>query len=212
MAEESLTDLRVITEFSRAGLFSDVKDYAMPFLAEIDNSLAELGMGTGEQSTDASSFSVPEGLFPKSKLADTLPRADLGISALVVGVTLFLGTSVGSWAVQKLCDEYYNAKVRPALVGLVRRWRKDKHSRGKPPPVAVFDHWFDVDQVLVRVALWLDGQVDKSDPTKHITEALRSAQDYIKNNGVTRPVMVYRVRNGELSAPSLYDQVPRKNG
>jgi hypothetical protein len=165
---------------------------------------------SGEQSTDALSFSAPKGLFPKSKLEDRFPRADLVISALVVGIILFLGTSVGSWVVGKLCDEYYNAKLRPALVGLVRRWRKDKYSRGKHSPVAISDHWFDVDQVLVRVALPLDGEVDgESDPTKHITEALRSAQGFVNNNRVTHPVIVYRVRHGQLSAPTLCDQAPR---
>jgi hypothetical protein len=60
------------------------------------------------------------------------------------------------------------------------------------------------------VALSLDGEVDgESDPTKHITEALWSAQGFVKDNRETHPVMVYRVRHGQLSAPTLCDQAPR---
>ena len=206
MADKSLTDIKIdVIEFAR-GRTSMHDELATPFFGDFEKQGADLKFtGTLE------GFSVPDDISSAYRARNGGRPAVWGVGELIA-LVLFLGASIGSWAVGKVCDELYANKVRPALKALKDRlsnlWSNEDGTLFQQHTFQ-FGVWYDVDRVFVLVIAEYNTPKELDVIDDLIPRAHRAAFAWIEKNGVSHPVMVYRIRQGALSdQPSLLDSVP----
>lgn len=201
---EDLSSIETAMWVSGAGRLRARQEIEKPFLDAFAEHAVEAGL---EIPAHGPAGSVPEFASPSVSLEDRLPKLDFGLSAFAVGALIFIGSTVGQWVVGRLCDHVYDDKLKPAFRELRRRARAEQEQNGGSA-VLHLDHWFDVDQVLIRIEIDLATGDDDDGDLELIREVLRRARAWIESNGITKPVMVYRISRGEISAPRLLDKVP----
>jgi hypothetical protein len=183
----------------QSGSVSFAGKLSMPFLEESILGLIEDGFSEEPE--------IPVGLIDAQKSG---PTAVFGVDdAIVVGIAIFLGTAMGQWAVGRICDEIWDKRVGPAFRKLLRRRKQGKGLAEKPLTFS-FGAWFDTDTVFVQVIATLQKGESAEGIETLVPEAFRRAQAWLEQHGVQQPVLIYRVRNGELSSfPTLASSVPR---
>jgi hypothetical protein len=182
---------------------SFLSDIAQPFSNDVFEQLASLDVG---ESLDE--FDVPPDLFPPSRG----PTNMAGLNLLMVGVVHFVGTSVGSWAVGKVCDEIFDAKIRPALVRLrMKLTKKERWQPTKERPLNFrFGVWYDVDKVYIDVRAEATSLTELEQLEGLVPQAHKSALPWIEHNGISKRVLTFHIRHGELGAyPTLSDSAER---
>ena len=114
----------------------------MPFIKDAQSALTPAGFGDS-----LIGLHVPPGLLPRGGQPVT---AIVGPAELLLGISIFLATSIGSWAVGKVCDEILDKKIGPSFRELKKRYVQT--GPNPPPPIKFeFSVWYDVDEVYVRV-------------------------------------------------------------
>ncbi len=196
-------DIHKQVMFSHAGPNHELQKIVKPFMNEVYEGLEEEGF----KSEDLRDFNIPGNLLPAPEF-HTGPRGDFGASALVIGVSVFLGTTIGAWAVEKVCDEVYDVKIRPAFRNLLTNWGKSKNKQ-HPATTIRFSIWYDVDQIMVNVVAEGSSKEELKQASELIPEAHKAALSWLENHGIQKKVLTYRIRQGQLSKfPELSDTVP----
>jgi len=197
--ERSLKDLSpALTSWQSGQLFFTGK-LSMPFLRESVHGLIQDGFSEEPE--------IPAGLINTQESA---PTGIFGVDdAIVVGIAVFLATSMGQWAVGRVCDDIWDKRVKPAFRKLLKRRKQEKGLAERPLTVS-FGAWFDTDGVFVQVIATLKKGESAEGIETLIPEAFRRAHAWLEQHGVQQPVLIYRVRNGELSSfPTLASSVPQ---
>jgi hypothetical protein len=175
------------------------EELSLPFLFEAVSGLIEDGFEEQSQ--------LPIDVISPQR---TQPTAIFGVDDVaLIGIAAFMGTSVGSWSIGRVCDDLWDKKIKPAVRNLYRR-RKKNGLDGQGVTLS-FGVWFDVDQVFVQVIAALEPGQDSKAVEDLVPEAFRRAETWIKEHGVQAPVLVYRIRSGEVSSvPTLAQEVPKQ--
>src|SRR5215203_5779854 len=101
---------------------------------------------------------------------------DFVVLPLVATVSIFLGTSVGAWAVEKVCDELYEAKNTPCIQELAPQLREKRKRKRENSLIIVQSRvWYDVDQVMVNVVVIADSEEELEQAEPLIPEAHKKA-------------------------------------
>jgi hypothetical protein len=163
----------------------------MPFVTDSDEVLKEIGFVD-----TIAGFTTPNELLPGRSREIT---ADLGASGAFIGLMIFLGSSVGSWAIGKACDGLFESKLRPVLARLtekIRSVRAQKRSLGVPFQFRCAT-WYEHDQLLVQVT------VEISDPAvgRYLVLAQQMAASWVQEHGAAVQLLAYRVEGGQLEGP-----------
>jgi hypothetical protein len=111
-------------------------------------------------------------------------------------------------AIEKVCDEVYEVRIRPALKNLITNWGKSKNKQN-PNTTIRLSIWYDVDQIMVNVVAEGSSKEDLERASDLIPEAHRSALSWLESHGVQKKVLTYHIRQGQLSKfPELSDTMP----
>lgn len=133
------------------------------------------------------------------------PTAVLGIDDAIVGISLFIATGVGQWAIGKICDELWERRFRDPLARMLKRRRTEGYA-DKSMGV-LFGVWYDTDGVYIGAVATLTA--DGENEVELIPEAQRRGLEWIETHGATKPVVIFPIRNGELArVPTLMDSIP----
>jgi hypothetical protein len=205
-SERGLSEVPRAFSLTWGGKNHPVQELARPFLDELEGELTgAAGFQLLRQSFD--DFHIPDEIFGLRK-RDKGPTAVIDGITLVVGLSVFLGTSIGGWAVSRVCDDVFDAKVRPALARLFQKQQQDKILRRRELIVR-FGAWYDTDGIFVEVIAAIGPEDDRDRVEELLPEAHRRALVWIEQHGITKPVLTYRVRHGDLSKfPHLGDAIP----
>ena len=188
--------------FSSWGRNNHVQEYVLPFVRDVADGLHEAGLA--DLGKSGLRLSVPNELLGGG--TRTSPTAVIDPWTVFVGVSLFLGATVGDWALGKMLDEIYEAKIRPALKKLLTRTRAQKDGPGL---VFTIGTWFDVDEVYVEVVVETgpeDEDIDGYDDL--VKQAWLQARDWVQSHGVTHRYMQYRIRQGKVSSVPKLSETP----
>jgi hypothetical protein len=195
---------RSLDSIEKAVLYSFSGSQSSLLRAFIDDVGPRLSAAGFRDSLDA--FHIPSGVLPRRRKARY--RAAGGPVELLIGVSLFIGASIGSWAVKKVCDEVFEKKIRPGYLKLKARFSK-KGTIAIPRPLKFqLGIWYDVDQVYVQVIVEVSTPEEFDCAEQLILAAQKAALNWVEVHGVTQRVITYRVKHGEMSQyPALSDTV-----
>jgi hypothetical protein len=172
------------------------------FWAELECSIDNGGYSFVDEVS--SGLNVPDNLV--EKLSGPRFTNALGVDDLVVAFQLFLATPVGQWAVDKVCDGIYDGMLLPALRKLFGK-RKDA-GFATTAFTFVSGVWYDTTGVYIGAAAEVSG-LDEERLGELLKKAQRQGLDWLSDHGIAKPVLLYEIREGELSIePRLLDSVP----
>ncbi len=184
-------DERKAVQFAAHGNSTFLEDVALPFSQDVSAQLRESGF---EDSLDG--FQVPADLFPPRRG----PTNVFGVETLLLGVTIYLGGKIGGWAVGGICDEIFNAKIKPALgrltkvfQGTEQRWSPES---GRPLRVQ-FGVWYNPDQLYVDVVAEVESLDEFENLARLIPQAHEAALSWIQVHGAQERVLTLRMRGGK---------------
>lgn len=151
------------------------------------------------------SLNLPPTLLSKSRNME--PTMAVGVDDAIVILSLFIATSVGQWAVGKVCDELWERKFRKPFARMLKR-RRSEGFASKPMTVS-FGVWYDTDGVYIGATATVTADDWDNRLADLIPEAQRRGQEWVETHGVTKPVVEFPIRDGELAAdPTLLDSIP----
>lgn len=194
--------------FRFQGSASDFRNTAGPFFEGAEHKLRKMGFVDASEwlASSATSTNAP---FELAKRTQTF-RADIGLSGVVVGIIVFLGSTVGSWAVSKVCDEIYEKGIRPHLRATLKRLAKKRQGPPHRGLVFQFGVWFAADNVYVQVIMEIDPVEDGEKLQALIPQAFVYAREWLDKHGVTHRFVTYRISGGQLSStPQLSHTLPK---
>ena len=172
-------DLREIIKgigFGWRGTSSFANGIAMPIIDAVANDLRALGLA---KALDDPEFPPDE---PPSRMQ---PRADAFVVPSLVAISLFVGGSIGSWAIGKMLDEVWSAHIGPAL----KRWRTSGQSDGKFHFDTPFEFrlgcYFADDDLRVTVTSVVASEKDLEEVERLLPEAERQALEWVQRNGIS---------------------------
>jgi hypothetical protein len=191
-------------QLSCGGRYSEIGRVALPFAEDVEAALKSAGFTDLD---DTRGLRLPPGLLGSA--APAVPSATLDqVRDLVIQISLFIGSGLGTWAVEKVADEIYEGKVRPTLKKMFTRRRRSKELNSSPMTV-LFGSWYDTDGVYIGVIADLAPREDPKSIMDLLPEAQRRGLGWISQHGITKPAVIYRIRHGELSnVPTLSDVIP----
>ena len=152
---------------------------------------------------DASNWEYSRDLMKNKQTLyiDTRPTADAGtISGVVFGVSLF----VSAWTGGKILDEFYDSKLRPAIVQLLSKmFKRSKFPQGKGIEYQQLVTFEDLGlTVVIRLLLKDENEIEES--LKLFLPVHRSAAEWIEENGRKAPIHCYIVENGKSNIEPLF--------
>ena len=183
-----------------------IDEVAMPFLTEVSEALKGVGLEEGEAGFDVSAEILPASGPSRPRMA-VEPA-----TALIIGVSVFLGTAIGSWAVSKVCDAVLDHAVKPALKRLRARMRRNKKIITPSSPLRMrIGVWYDVDRLYVLVIAEVTASAELAKVESLVPRAHDLALDWVKTHGITGQTLTYRVRHGELGRyPCISRSTPER--
>jgi len=186
---------------SAGGMLFAQNEIVMPFLHDAASKLKALGF-TG----DDKAFDLPQDVF-KGLHSSKDPQAFIEPITFLMGISIFLGTPIGVWAVNKVCDEVYNNAIRPAFQSAwASFFKRNKGGKKKQeqmllvsPVRFTFGVWYDVDKIYIRVIAEIEKaeELEKIQPL--VAEAHKAGLQWIETKGITHPILTYYIRHGQLS-------------
>ncbi|HEY5052364.1 MAG TPA: hypothetical protein VII45_03030 [Solirubrobacterales bacterium] len=134
------------------------------------------------------------------------PTAVFGADDAIVAISLFIAAAVGQWAIGKICDWLWERKFREPLTEMLERRRREGYA-DKPMTVS-FGVWYDTDAVYIGAVASLGANEGDDHLADLIPEAQRRGLAWVEAHGITKPVVIFPIRNGELaSVPTLSDSI-----
>ena len=194
--------------FRFQGSASDYRNIAGPFVEGAEHRLRTMGFVDASEwlASSATNTNPP---FELAKRTQTF-RADIGLSGVAVGIVIFLGSTVGSWAVSKVCDEIYEKGIRPHLRATLKRLTKKRQETPHRSLAFQFGVWFAADNVYVQVIMEIDPGEDSEKLQALIPQAFVYARQWLDDHGVTHRFVTYRISGGQLSStPQLSHTIPK---
>jgi hypothetical protein len=150
------------------------------------------------------SLHLPPTMAPAS--GEISPTAVIGADDAIVAVSLYIAATVGQWAVGKICDILWERQFRNPLVKMLKRRREEGFA--DKPMIVSFGVWYDTDGVYIGATTTLTGGEDEDRLADLIPEAQRRGLEWIEAHGITKPAVVFPIRNGEVAGvPTLSDSV-----
>jgi hypothetical protein len=134
------------------------------------------------------------------------PKLEAGIIPLAMGFGIFVGASIGSWAVGKVCDDLWD-KTRNAFRDLRKKFKGNSDNSGGATRIQFsLEVHYANDSLSVIVEGIADTPTELDEIEQLIPEAQMRALSWITQHGITAEVMRYTIRNGELGEfPKLSD-------
>lgn len=192
MTDTSLSDIvKGFTAGYNANV-SFVKTIYDPFVDDIKQSFQEAGL--------ENALSNPQKIPNLTNPKNTKPSANWVVAPFIVGTTIFLATTIGSWAVNKLTDELYDARIRPALLKMAERYRQQYEAKGYDYDLDFdFRVYYETDELEVVVKAKAASAKEIETIVELIPEAEKAALAWVKEHGITSNRLTYRIKNGQLS-------------
>lgn len=191
MAKKRLQQLLDGITMSFTGPTDFADGYALPLVQGIGEGVRKAGL--------ARALDEPI-LPPHAKRLRTHVKMDAAITTAIIGLAVFLGSSLGSWAVSRVCDELWDNRIRPVL----SRFRRSKLKRSATPFWLEFSVYYAHDDVTVTVRALVASNRDLLAAERLVPAAERKALAFLAANGIDCRELIYTLRDRQLS------EAPRK--
>ncbi len=198
MKEKPLEDVIQGVLFSYNGENSFVQKVCTPFF----NTVAENFINSGLKSA------VDKPYYPPTNSSRQFqgPRNYVDPTLLLLGLSVFLKTPIGEWMVNKLCDEIYDAMIRPALKKLFTGYKEHGYNRLIE---FKFEAYYEADDLHVLIHAFANSDEELQQIEALIPEAQQKALAWVEKNGITGKTLLYTIKNGELSNyPAISQERP----
>ena len=177
------------------------KEVGLPFVKEL---VEELGAEGFDENLEA--FDIPAGVMPSREFKATNV---FGVDDVIfIGVSIYLAEKVGSWALGRVCNSIYDGKIKPALKGLAGKLRKTKVWVPTPdrPVIIKLGTWYDSDKLFVLVIADIRSDDELDNVGQLVTEAQKSALEWVEHHGIPSPVLIYRIQGGLLTTTPVWSE------
>lgn len=189
MVEKNLHDTFQGFIFGQNGKIHHLQELTFPFISNFANELRETGF---EKELDNPKWHKPI-------VNEFNPRADLGLTPILIVLGISIGSSIGSWAVGKFCDFLWG-KTKNAFVTLKERYKKVEKAQGEPVQINFsIEVHYDNDNLSVHVDGIATSLSEIDSIERLVPEAQKKAFSWVKKNGIKSSTMRFTIKNGELS-------------
>jgi hypothetical protein len=131
--ERELNDVLQGVLVTGCGSNFQMQKLMMPFVEKIENEFRASGFADALDNPR-----LPPGKVPHRKPI----TAEAVVTPIIIGLALFLGSSVGSWAVGRVCDELWDKKIVLGIRKLRERYKRNFERKKDAPLSFIFK--FDV--------------------------------------------------------------------
>jgi hypothetical protein len=199
MEERSIHNVVKGLVYNFGGTASEMDELALPFVNEFFHDLGNAGF---QAQIDKPVWHRPPARYP-------FPRAEVDFTPLVVTIGIFLGSSIGAWAVEKVCDDIW-VRSKRAFGNLKKKFNtlsRKKSGYGPPQLLIRFETYYENDGLSVVVEGVAKDAKELESIERLVPEAQKRALTWLENRGITAKMMTYTIKYGELSGiPRLSDE------
>jgi len=169
-----------------------MKTVALPFFEAVHSNLIDCGFVENLQG-----FSLPAGFF--AAFEDKSPQAAAGSKGWIVGLSLFLGCSIGEWSLNKSYDYLYNEKIQPAIQVLKDKITGEKAQLpGNSSYCFQYGIWYAADETYLQLNIYVDKPEDLGQIKNLILRAENETQKMIAKQKMFQKVIIFTVKSGEI--------------
>lgn len=179
-----------------AGRTTPNKVLGEPFVQEVVESLRNSGYGNAVDNPQGYPYGdgYPYGVGSRGFTADA------GVGEFVIGFSIFLGTSVGSWAVGKICDDLWAQKIAPALRNMAAKYKRRFEKKENAIDVIFrLEVYYGHDDLKVVVYSKSSSTASIESLERLVPEAEKRALAWVAEKGITSKVIRFNIVEGELS-------------
>jgi hypothetical protein len=154
--------------------------------------------------SEATQIQIPRSLYPKQRHFRTEP---IGL----ISIAIFLGTTIGAWALEKILDEILEQKIKPAFQKLKNNFmRKDAKDESTDLEITFkFGIWYAADQVYINVVARLATPEDFDSLEFLLPQVEQAAYDWLLDKRVESRVLTYYIVDGKIpEQPMLSESIP----
>lgn len=133
------------------------------------------------------------------------PTADAGLSTgLILGIITF----VGGWSANKVLDELYEHKLKPAVIDFFKQVNENINSETTRMIEYQNMVWYKEYEILVMVRIKAKSAYEIEENFDVIIETHKHAMDWIKTNGKQANIHEYSIESGNVNVkPNLYNSL-----
>ncbi|MRR06381.1 MAG: hypothetical protein EG828_05465 [Deltaproteobacteria bacterium] len=179
------------------------KTIAMPFFNAIHETLEEIGF-----SEEITLFSAPPEFFVELQTQE--PQMAFRPGYLLLGLALFIKTSMGDWIAEKTYDYVFEEKLAPAIEKLKESLVDEQKRIGRASKYC-FDigSWYEPDRVYVLLKVYINSPEDLKDTTHHFRKAQTIIHKRVQITKEVNKVFIFEVTDGALNeVPQVTDKIP----
>lgn len=169
-----------------------IRSMALPFFERVEQALKKEGF-----SNDIEPFSLPTGFF--SEFEDTEPRAAAGRTPWIIGLSLFLGSSLRDWATNKGLDYVFEQKMQPAIALLKEHYATEREKFPKNSNFCFqYGTWYAKDEIYLQLNIYVESPEDLAHLKMVIGNAERETESMIRHQSLSRKVVIFTVVEGKI--------------
>jgi len=175
----------------------------LPFFKTIHETLEEIGF-----SEEISHFTLPREFF--EELQTQGPQMAFRPGHMLIGLSLYMTTSLGNWALEKAFDYTLEEKLTTTFEKL-REILADEQTRIGRASKYCFDigSWYEPDRVYVLLKVYVNSPERLKDTTQLFRKAQVLVHNRIKITKEVNKVFIFEVTDGVLNeAPQVTDKIP----
>ena len=136
---------------------------------------------------------------------DNTPTADAGLSTgLVLGIIAF----VGGWSANKVLDELYEHKLKPAVIDFFKQVNENVNS--ETTRIIEYQNmvWYKEHEILVMVRIKAKSAYEIEENFDLIIQTHKHAMEWIKVKGKQASIHEYSIESGNVNVkPNLFNSL-----
>jgi len=144
--------------------------------------------------------------------APPYPAMAMPFIDVAMGMALLIAGAMGQAILSHVCDTIVSKVLRPHLDRLLealKREQKEKPWLSSVPITCTFGVWYETERVYIRVQVSAKTPQEARKIPDLILQAHENGLKWIREHGVTHPVMSYWVQDGQInSVPTLSEFIP----
>lgn len=173
-----------------SGRSSLIMELSSPFFNEVANKLRESVLATA----------IDSPLYPPATRNDKEDKPEFEGSQLIMTLTIFLQTAIGSWIVEEVCKKIIEGIIHPALKKMIRKYKKDYEDKGIRREIGFeLQLYYKTDNLHVIVRMTGSSSEQLKANATLISEAERKALDWAIDRGISSETILFNIKDGKLS-------------
>lgn len=176
---------------------------ALPFFKTIHQTLEEIGF-----TDEISHFTLPQEFL--EELQTQGPQMAFRPGPILIGLSLFMTTTLGNWAMEKAFDYTLEEKLTTAFDKLKVSLIDEQTRIGKASKYC-FDigSWYEPDRVYVLLKVYVNSPEELKETTQLFRKAQVLVHNRIKITKEVNKVFIFEVTDGDLiETPQVADKIP----